>query len=332
MNKKRFLKMFYFEQIDTELNTNIFYEKFLSENIKRGDIKDFAGIFEHPYIPEYYLVSCAECLGEKIVPMARRKMWKAIAHELVAMAFNDLACTGAIPMFFVDYLATNSLNIDNAGEFIGELRFEVEKYNCTLLCGKTAQLGSLIEENHFDVAGIVVGILKKEKLLSKDNVQKDDLVIGLKSNGLHTGGFNIIKNLYQKRMIDENVIEQTLQPSFIYSDVIEKCAKKSLIKSASHISNGGILKNIARSIPYGLYAQISKENIPKQTIFEELRNIMGDERAYRNFNMGVGFTIITSEENVSEVMDIAHDFEPFILGKIKTAITKDDLNKRVNLK
>ncbi|MBE7705821.1 MAG: phosphoribosylformylglycinamidine cyclo-ligase [Cyanobacteria bacterium SIG30] len=324
--------MFELDETNFDLEKNIFFSKIMSENIKSENLGNFAGIFEHPYIPEYYLISCAECIGTKIIPMARRKMWSNIAHDLVAMCLNDLICTGARPMFFLDYLATNSLNVDNAGKFISTLRVELEKYNCSLLCGKTAELGSIIEADHFDVGGFMTGIIKKEKLLTKEKVTENDIVIGFKSNGLHTAGFSVIRSLYNKKLIEEEIFENLLEPSYIYSNVVEKLCEKNLIKSASHISNGGIGKNILRAVPFGLCADIHLNEVPKQEIFEKLIELIGFEKTYKNFNMGIGFLTIASEENISEILEIAKEFDPFVLGSIRQAITKEEKNTRICLK
>ncbi len=323
-----------FETYETEsgFEKNIFFEKIISENIKSQNLGNFAGLFEHPYIPKYYLVGCAECVGTKIVPMAERKMWREIAHELVAMCLNDISCTGARPMFFLDYLAVNVVNIDNASQFISTLREELEKHNCTLLCGKTAEFGSLIEENHFDVGGFMVGILKKEKLLSKMSVAEGDIVIGFKSSGIHTAGFSLVKNLYGKKLIDNEFYEKFLQTSYIYSDVVEKLCSKNLIKTAAHISSGGIGKNLLRAIPNGYCARINFNEVPKQEIFEKLIDIFGFEKTYKNFNMGVGYCVIANEENCSEIFEIASEFEPFTLGVIKTALTKEEKNTKISFK
>jgi phosphoribosylformylglycinamidine cyclo-ligase len=135
------------------------------------------------------------------------------------MNLNDLICTGAKPMFFLDYLATNTLDVDAASKFISALKTELEKYHCTLLGGETAELGSLIEEGHFDVGGFMVGSVKKSKILRRENVEEDDYVIGFKSSGPHSNGFSLIRKLNDEKLLSDEYFEKSLAPTHILSNV-----------------------------------------------------------------------------------------------------------------
>lgn len=306
--------------------------KIILDSVKNDNIGNFAGIYEHPYFPEYYLVACTDGVGTKIIPLLERKRFDTIAIDLIAMNLNDLITTGAKPMFFLDYLATNSLDIEDAGSFVVALKEELEKYHCTLLGGETAELGSLIKEKHFDVGGFMVGVVKKPKLLTPMNVNEDDIVIGLASSGGHSNGFSLIRKLHDEKLLSDELFEKSLAPTHIYANVVEKMSAKKLINATAHITGGGIVDNLRRSVPKGFYANIKLENIPQDNLFKELERLVGFKEAYHTFNMGVGFCIIAGEENCDEILEIAAEFSPFIMGKIKRALTNEEKNTRVCLR
>ncbi len=303
--------------------------KLINQNVKSDNIGNFAGIYEHPAFEDYYLVGCTDGVGTKIIPLLARSYYATIAKDLIAMNLNDLICTGAKPMFFLDYLALNSLDVDVASKFISALKIELEKYHCTLLGGETAELGSLIGEGHFDVGGFMVGVVKKSKLLKRQNVEENDYIIGFKSSGPHSNGFSLIRKLHNENLLNDEYFEKSLEPTHIYANVVEKLTAKKLIHAAAHITGGGIAGNLVRSIPEGFCANVNKENIPKQELFEELKRLAGEDEAYKTFNMGVGFCVIAGEENYDEIIEIAGEFEPFILGKVKKAVGNEEKNSRI---
>ncbi len=324
--------MFSYEDAGVSIEHGDMLTKLINADVKSDNIGNFAGLFEHPYIPEYYIVACTDGVGTKIIPLIKRGHWATIATDLIAMNLNDLICTGAKPMFFLDYLATNTLDVDSASKFVRALRIELEKYHCTLLGGETAELGNLIADNHFDVGGFMVGILKKEKLISKSNVEENDIIIGLPSSGPHSNGFSLIRKLNDEGLLSDEIMEEALAPTIIYSDIIEKLTSNNLVHAIAHITGGGIEGNLPRSIPEGLYANVSKESIPKTRVFEELKKLVGEVEAYKTFNMGVGMCVIVPEENCVETLEIASKYSPFVFGKVKKGITNEEKNTRICLR
>lgn len=288
----------------------------LNKEIKSDNIGNFAGIYEHPYIPDYFLVGCTDGVGTKVIPLAKRGLVETIATDLIAMNLNDLICTGAKPLFFLDYFATNKLDVDITSKFVFALRKELSKYNCTLLGGETAELGDLVKEGHFDVGGFMVGIVKKDLVLKRENVQNNDVIISLKSSGPHSNGYSLVRALHDSGQLSDELFETALAPTHIYANEINEIVEKGFAHACANITGGGIEDNLNRSIPDGKTAVIYKEKIPKQELFEKFQELVGEDEAYKTFNMGVGFCIITKKENIEAICKICEKYEPTIIGEV----------------
>jgi len=286
----------------------------IRNDAKTDNIGNFAGLYEHPYIPEYFLASCTDGVGTKVIPLIERKAYETIAKDLIAMNLNDLICTGARPMFFLDYLATNSLDIDAASKFVLALRKELEKYGCTLLGGETAELGDLVKKGHFDVGGFLTGIVRKDKVLKRENVKEGDVIIALKSSGPHSNGYSLVRKLHDEGLLSDELFETALAPTHIYANEVLDLAERGLLHAAANITGGGIEGNLVRSIPEHLCAVVYKNKIPKQPIFEELARLVGEDEAYKTFNMGVGLCLITDKPDV--VFEACRVWEPFVIGEV----------------
>lgn len=300
----------------------------LNKEIKSDNIGNFAGLYEHPYISEYYLAGCTDGVGTKVIPLAKRGLVETIATDLIAMNLNDLICTGAKPMFFLDYFATNKLDVEITSKFVLALRSELAKYNCTLLGGETAELGSLIKEGHFDVGGFMVGIVRKDLLLKRENVEEGDVVIALKSSGPHSNGYSLIRALNDSRQLPDELFETALAPTYIYAKEINEIVEKGLAHACANITGGGIEDNLIRSIPEGKCAIVDKSKIIKQKLFEKLQELVGESEAYRAFNMGVGFCIIAPQENFEEIYKICAKYEPTIIGYVARGDEKISFSER----
>lgn len=288
----------------------------IQKEVKSENIGMFAGIYEHPVLPDYCLVGCTDGVGTKIIPLIKYDLIETAAIDLIAMSLNDMICLGAAPLFFLDYFATHSLDVEVTSRFVKALKDELKKYNCTLLGGETAELSDLVSEGHFDVGGFAVGLVKKAKMLRKEKVEEGDVVIGLKSSGPHSNGYTLIRKLHERGLLSEDELKQTLEPTYIYVNEILKLTENNAIKVCANITGGGIADNLERVIPKGLSAELSKKNIPVNPVFKKLEELVGNEEAYKTFNMGVGMCIITSPNNIDEVFEICKVYEPFILGNI----------------
>jgi phosphoribosylformylglycinamidine cyclo-ligase len=300
----------------------------IQKTVGSSNIGMFAGLYEHPFIPEYYLVGCCDGVGTKVIPLTERKQVKTAAIDLIAMNLNDMICTGARPMFFLDYFATNKLDVEVTSEFVAALKNELSKYQCTLLGGETAELSDLVSANHFDVGGFAVGIVKKENVLRKENVEENDVVIGLCSSGPHSNGYTLIRKLYEKNLLDEEEMNSALAPTFIYvNEILDLCDKK-LIKVCANITGGGVEGNLNRVIPNGLCAEVFESAIPGNPLFDKLKQLVGRDEAFKTFNMGVGMCVVCSESNKQKVMQVCSKYNPFEFGVIK----KDETGSNICLR
>jgi len=294
----------------------------IQKEVKSENIGMFAGIYEHPVLPDYYLVGCTDGVGTKIIPLIKYNLIETAAIDLIAMNLNDMICLGAAPLFFLDYFATHSLDVEITSRFIKALKNELSKYNCTLLGGETAELGDLVTKGHFDVGGFALGLVKKDKMLKKENVKEGDVVIGLKSNGPHSNGYTLIRKLHEQGLISDEELNETLEPTYIYVKEILKLCEENTIKVCAHITGGGIASNLERIIPDSLCVEVFTKNIPENPIFKKLEDLVGSKEAYKTFNMGVGMCIIASPDKVKMVIETCKTYEPFILGKIISNIHK----------
>lgn len=291
------------------LQSNKLNEK-LSKNL---GINSFAG---KAFLSEgFKLVTCTDGIGSKIIPLYEKKMYKTIAKDVVAANLNDLVCTGATAVGFVDYLAVNKLDSDAVFEIIREIDAELEKCNCKLLGGETSEISELITSGNIDISGFAIGLIKDGCELDRNNVEENDVIIGLCSSGIHANGFSLIRKLYKEGKLTDAEFQICLAPTYIYYNKVLDLVQKKLINSCANITGGGIHSNLLRAVPEGLSVELDFDNIPKQPIYEKLKNICADE-IYEVFNAGVGFCLIADESKQKEIFEICKEFSPFLFGKI----------------
>ena len=182
-------------------------------------------------------------------------------------------------------------------------------------------------KNKFDLAGFSVGIVSKKKILQKKNVKPKNIVLAIPSSGIHSNGYSLVRSILKNNKISKNIKKEILKPTKIYSKEILKLTKKNLINSASHITGGGLIENLLRSIPENLTLNINLAKIKTTKIFKWLKTKnISDQEMLRTFNCGIGFCIIVSEKNISKIKrNFTKQYMPYEIG----FISKND--KRVNL-
>lgn len=308
-----------YEDSGVSIKTADLLTSFIKNTVSSDNIGMFAGLYSHPVLPDYYLVGCTDGVGTKILPLIEQDLIETIAIDLIAMNLNDMICTGASPLFFLDYFATHTLDLAITQRFIKSLKDTLNKYNCILLGGETAELKDLIVENKFDVGGFALGLVKKDLCLTRENVKAGDTLIGLCSSGPHSNGFTLIRHLFTKKLLSKDELLASLKPTHIYTNEILELVNNKSINVCAHITGGGLADNLQRVIPDHLCAEINKKSIPRIPIFEKLQSVIGDEEAYKTFNMGVGMCVVASEPNIELVMNICKKYNPFLLGNILSA-------------
>jgi len=314
------MKKITYKNSGVDLENSEKLSRILLSDLGSENFENFAGtyrFFEHPALEDCLLAASVDGIGTKIIPLIEKKMYKTMAQDLAAMNINDIICVGAKPLFFLDYIAVHTLETGAVSAFVKELHSVLLKYDCMLLGGETSETGDIIKDGLFDAAGFIVGLVKKGDLINKNNVCAGDVVIGLKSTGVHSNGFSFIRKLHKEGCISDIELDKTLVPTAIYADVILKICSNRLASAFSNITGGGILSNVERAIPDGLCAVLNKNSIPKQDVFDILSKFTDEDEMYRIFNMGAGFAIIAEEKNADEIMKIAKPFEPFVFGRIE---------------
>ncbi len=286
----------------------------------------YAGLFpvgeEISNCIEPLLVSTTDGIGTKLDLLKRYKKWDVAANDLVAMNLNDLVCMGAKPLFFLDYYATGSLDSNDFQSFIKELSRILRSFNCMLLGGETAELGSVFMDSKMDISGFAVGVIDKKDLLSKENVHEGDVIVALTSNGLHSNGFSLIRKLLESDLLkfDFNLIS----PTKLY--VKQTLKIRNRISAAAHITGGGIKGNLKRIIPEGLCAELNL-NYELSGLYKELLEFIPLNEAFNVFNMGIGMIYIVPQNNFDSVIEDLKKFgeKPFVVGTVKRSSKLVDL-------
>ena len=283
-------------------------------------------------IKDPVIVSCTDGVGTKIDLANKFKKFDTIGIDLVAMCVNDLIVQGAKPLFFLDYIAVGKLNLEKTKKILKGIFKGCEISGCKLIGGETAEMPGIYAKDKFDLAGFSVGIVSKRKILNKKNVKENDIVLAIPSSGLHSNGFSLVRSVLKKKKISNNLKKEIIKPTKIYSKEILKLANNNLIKSAAHITGGGLIENLLRSIPDKLTLNIDLSKIKTTKIFKWLKNKnISDQEMMQTFNCGVGFCIIVSKKNKNRIKKFfPKQFIPYEIGYISN--NKDKINLTNSLK
>ena len=289
-------------------------------NFFKQKIGGFGSLFDisNYKIKDPVIVSCTDGVGTKIDLANKFKKFDTIGIDLVAMCVNDLIVQGAKPLFFLDYIAVGKLNLTKTKKIIKGIFKGCELSDCELIGGETAEMPGIYSKNKFDLAGFSVGLVSKKKILDKKKVNKKDIVLAIPSSGLHSNGFSLVRSVLKKYKIPSNLKNELLKPTKIYSKEVLKLANKKLINAAAHITGGGLVENLLRSIPkdLSLNLDLAKIKIPKIFKWLKSKNI-SDQEMLRTFNCGVGFCLLASETKIAQIKKIfPKNFKPYEIGYI----------------
>ncbi len=274
-----------------------------------GSIGSFAGAYE---LPKGYknpvLLAATDGVGTKLKLAIEAKKFDTVGIDLVAMCVNDLICNFATPLFFLDYYATAKLNINQASEVVKGIAKGCKEAECALIGGETAEMPGMYKEGDFDLAGFAVGIGEKEEI-SKNRVKEGDILIALPSSGIHSNGYSLVRKLFFEKLNlsfdyeigGKKLIDILLTPTKIYVKTFKNLKDK--INALAHITGGGIVENLPRTLLDGLQAVVYKERIKTLEIFDFISKYVEEEEMFRTFNMGVGMILIVSKENEKEVLE-----------------------------
>ncbi|MGH2683805.1 MAG: phosphoribosylformylglycinamidine cyclo-ligase [Actinomycetota bacterium] len=253
------------------------------------------------------LAAAADGVGTK-VEIARRAGWlDTVGIDLVAMCANDVVCTGAEPLFFLDYVACGRLIPDEVAVLVRGVAEGCREAGCALLGGETAEHPGVMEEGRFDLAGFCVGIVEEERLLGPHRVREGDVLLGLGSSGLHSNGFSLVRRVLDQAGLDLETApaelgrplrEELLRPTRIYVRPVLQGARDGLIQAAAHVTGGGISGNLRRILPPGLGARLDPGGWEIPPIFRFIQRLAdADEQdIWLTLNMGLGMLLVVRPE------------------------------------
>jgi phosphoribosylformylglycinamidine cyclo-ligase len=288
----------------------------------------FAGLFSLDYNEKLFkknykhpvLVACTDGVGSKVKLAGEIGKYDSVGIDLVAMSVNDMLVQGAEPLFFLDYLAVHKLDPALIAEMVEGVSEGCRQADCALIGGETAEMPDIYGKNEFDMAGFAVGVVEKSRIINGQNVEKDDVVLGLASTGVHSNGYSLVRHICFKQnnykmdsVIDEfggkKLGDVLLEPTRIYVRSIVKLLsqykRKQVIHAMAHITGGGLVGNIPRVIPKNLDVVLEKDSWPKPAVFKFLqkKGPVEENEMYRVFNMGIGYVLIVAKDFADSIME-----------------------------
>ena len=302
--------------------------KINSETKTFKNIGSFGSIFDLSQLKmkKPLIVSSTDGVGTKIELAGSFKKYDTIGIDLVAMCVNDLIVLGANPLFFLDYIAVNKLELNKVKKILDGIVHGCELAGCALLGGETAEMPGTYNKNKFDLAGFAVGLVERKNLLIKDKIKLNDVVLAVPSSGLHSNGFSLVRRILKKKNLNLplNLKKDLIKPTKIYVEELNKINKKNLINGCANITGGGLLNNTIRVIPDDLCLNIDLSKIKPKPIFKWLKkNNIQDSEMLKTFNCGVGFCLILNKKNVRNVKKIfTKEYKPYEIGFISKERSK----------
>ncbi|MDD6489963.1 MAG: phosphoribosylformylglycinamidine cyclo-ligase [Clostridia bacterium] len=294
-------------------------------------IGGFGGLFELDMtgIEKPVLVSGTDGVGTKIKIAFLMDKHDTVGIDCVAMCVNDIICCGAKPQFFLDYIAIGKNYPEKVAKIVSGVAEGCVQSECALIGGETAEHPGLMPENEYDLAGFSVGVVDKSKILQPDTQKAGDIMIGIKSSGVHSNGFSLVRKVFDvnekniSKYYDElgaTLGETLLTPTRIYVKAIMSLLDAVNVKSISHITGGGFYENIPRSLPDGISAKIQRKDVQVLPIFDVIAKTgnIPERDMFNTFNMGVGMTVVVDKNDVDKAIAAikATGEDAYVLGEL----------------
>jgi len=262
-------------------------------DLVHGGTTGFAGTLPMPPMRDPVLVACTDGVGTKVLLARQMGDISGLGQDLVAMSVNDLVCSGATPLFFLDYLAVGRLDPGEATQIVQAVRGACLDSGCVLLGGETAEMPGLYADGHFDMAGFAVGAVERAEMLGPDRVVDGDVIVGIESSGIHSNGYSLVRKL-----VDDGAITadpSLLDPTRLYPEDIHALRSSGVeIHAAAHITGGGLPENLPRAIPDGLRPVLRRGSWPQAPAIAHVlaAGAVDDDSAWDTFNMGLGMCLV----------------------------------------
>jgi phosphoribosylformylglycinamidine cyclo-ligase len=258
-----------------------------------GNLGGFAGLYQLD--DERLLAATTDGVGTKLVLSRRAGRLFDAGRDLAAHCINDVLTTGADPLFLLDYVASDSIDLEEVAELVEGAAAVCREAGCAILGGETAELPGVYREGELDFAGTCVGLLRRDELIDGMRCEPGDVVVGLPSSGLHTNGFTLVRRLVGDDDFDADLL---LAPHRLYVDELGELRSNADVKALAHVTGGGILGNLPRVLPRGVGVEIDWESWERPAVYNWLteRGVSEDEQR-RVFNLGIGMCAVLPESD-----------------------------------
>ena len=340
MKKEKFT----YEKSGVNINAADNFVKFISsistKNKGKKKFQNIGGFGSISNIPKDIkkpkIVACTDGVGTKVEIANTLNKFDTIGIDLVAMSVNDLIVQGAKPLLFLDYISINKIDLKKLKSILKGIVKGCKISNCELVGGETAEMPGTYAKGKFDIAGFAVGIVDGNKILDKKNIKKNDLILAVPSNGIHSNGYSLVRYVLKKNNINfknnKFLKKELIKPTKIYVNEILNLIKSKLLNSCANITGGGLEGNIKRVIPEGLSADINLDKVKTKKIFKWLKqNNINDKEMLKTFNCGVGFCLIIKPQNLKKINKFfSKEFKPYVIGKITSGKNKVKLNGKID--
>lgn len=273
-----------------------------------NEIGSFGALYKLGDYKKPVLVSGTDGVGTKLKIAFETGKYDTVGIDCVAMCVNDILCHGAKPLFFLDYLACGKLDSDVSSEIIKGVADGCLQAGASLIGGETAEMPGFYTVGEYDIAGFAVGAVEEEEIVNGSDIEEGNAIIAISSSGPHSNGFSLIRKLFADlNEVYENkkIWEHLLTPTKIYVKSIQKLMESVKINGMAHITGGGLIENVPRTIPDGFCANIDKKKVEIHPIFKHdyFKKVTEDE-LWGTFNMGVGFIVIVKKEDAEKTIGI----------------------------
>jgi phosphoribosylformylglycinamidine cyclo-ligase len=283
----------------------------VGSNVREG-IGGFAGVYGLG--GGRSLVAATDGVGTKIEIARQAGRVDTVGIDLVAMCVDDVVCTGATPLFLLDYLAVGRVVPERVAAIVAGVAEGCRRAGCALLGGETAEHPGVMAEDQFDLAGFCVGIVDDDRRIGPDQVREGDALIGLPSSGLHSNGYSLVRSALLDTAgyslddalprLGRSLADELLEPTAIYAPLVLRMIGEDVVHAAAHITGGGIPENLPRALPDGLGAEVDESTWTTPPIFGLIREASGAsvEDMRSTFNMGIGMVLVIDSRSVDEVL------------------------------
>ncbi|WP_110113618.1 phosphoribosylformylglycinamidine cyclo-ligase [Bacillus sp. CGMCC 1.16541] len=297
-----------------------------------GTVGGFGGMFDLSSLKlnEPVLVSGTDGVGTKLKLAFMMDKHDTIGIDVVAMCVNDVLVQGAQPLYFLDYIACGKAVPEKIEQIVKGIADGCEQADCALIGGETAEMPGLYEEDEYDLAGFTVGAVEKSEIITGENIEQGDILIGISSSGIHSNGYSLVRKIVEDAKLDlshaykgfdKSLGEELLTPTKIYVKPVLKALQNASVAGMAHITGGGFIENIPRMIPEGLGVEIDYGSWPIPLIFDFMEEYgkLSRLEMFEVFNMGIGFVLAVKHHQLHVVIEAieAEGEKAFIIGRVK---------------